>query len=78
MDSVRKVRFGVSEAGSYVLTIISPVPPALYVNEGALTGVSEPFERKTALTLADAMVAIRSAASPSRRPPWLTPFSGAF
>jgi len=62
LDSVRKVRFGMAEAGSYVLTIISPVPPALNVNDSALTGVSEPFERKTALTLADAMVAIRSAA----------------
>jgi hypothetical protein len=62
MDSVRKIRFGVPEAGSYVLTIISPVPPALNVNERALPGMSEPFERKTALTLATAMGAIRSAA----------------
>jgi hypothetical protein len=62
MDSVRKVRFGVPEAGSYVLTIISPVPPALNVNEHTLPGMSEPFERKTALMLADAMVATGAAA----------------
>jgi hypothetical protein len=62
MDSVRKIRFGVSEVGSYVLTIIAPVPPALNVNERALPEMSEPFERKTALTLATAMGAIRSAA----------------
>ncbi|MBO0797904.1 MAG: hypothetical protein J2P31_03705 [Blastocatellia bacterium] len=62
LDSVRKVRFGVSGAGSYVLTIISPVPPALEVDEHALPGISEPFERKTALTLANAMWATRSAA----------------
>jgi hypothetical protein len=62
MDSVRKVRFGVSGVGSYVLTIISPVPPALNVDDRTLAGISEPFERKTVLTLANAMWAIRSAA----------------
>jgi hypothetical protein len=62
LESTRKVRFGVSEAGSYVLAIISPVPPALNVDEHTLAGISEPFERKTALTLATAMGAIRSAA----------------
>jgi hypothetical protein len=62
MDSARKVRFGVPGTGSYVLTIISPVPPALSVDEHTLAGMPEPFERKTALTLANAMWAIRSAA----------------
>jgi hypothetical protein len=62
MDSARKVLFGVPGAGSYVLTIISPVPPALSVDEHTLAGMPEPFERKTALTLANAMWAIRSAA----------------
>jgi hypothetical protein len=62
MDSARKVRFGAPGIGSYVLTIISPVPPALNVDEHTLTGMSEPFERKTALTLANAMWATRSAA----------------
>jgi hypothetical protein len=62
VDSARKVRFGVSGAGSYVLTIISPVPPALNIEERTLAGMPEPFERKTALTLANAMWAIRSAA----------------
>jgi hypothetical protein len=74
MDSVRKVRFGVSEAGSYVLTIISPVPPALHVNERTLPAISEPFERKTALTLANAMGAIRAAARRSAETGNVEPF----
>jgi hypothetical protein len=71
---VRKIRFGVSEAGSYVLTIIAPVPPALNVNERALPEMSEPFERKTSLTLASAMGAIRSAARRSAETGNAAPF----
>jgi hypothetical protein len=59
LDSVRKVRFGMSESSSYVLTIIVPVPPALNVGDRVPSEASEPFERKTALTLAEALRAVR-------------------
>ena len=65
LESIRKIRFGQPERGSYVLTIISPLPPALNANELPLTGTTEPFERKTAVTLAEALAAVRSAAQRS-------------
>src|SRR5262249_46709507 len=50
LDSVRKIRFGLSEGSSYVLTIVSPVTPALNVDRQQSPGTSEPFERRIALT----------------------------
>lgn len=62
LESLRNIRFGEPERGSYVLTILSPLPPALNANELPQTGTTDPFERKTALTLAESLAAIRSAA----------------
>lgn len=65
LESARNVRFGQPERGSYVLTIISTLPPALNSNELPFSGTTEPFERKTALMLVEALGAVRAAAQRS-------------
>jgi hypothetical protein len=63
MDYLRKVRLGQTEPGSYVLTIISRVPPSLSAGDGKLFDVEEPFERKVTQTLATALAAARASAA---------------
>ena len=66
VDYMRKVRIGPSERGSYVLTIISRVPPALSVpQDGRLFDTEEPFERQVTLTLADSLNAAKDASEKS-------------
>ena len=63
-DYLSKVRMGQTERGSYVLTILSPVAPAL-VSEGELPlGLepAEPYERRVTRTLAEGLAALGSAA----------------
>ena len=47
------------QRGSYILTIISPVSPSLYVGKNLIG--DEPFERKTMRTLAEAIHALETA-----------------
>ena len=59
-----KVRMGQTERGSYVLTILSPVAPAL-APEGELPldlAPSEPYERQVTRTLAEGLAAMEQAA----------------
>jgi len=58
------VRMGQTERGSYVLTILSPVAPAL-APEGELPldlAPSEPYERQVTRTLAEGLAAMEQAA----------------
>ncbi|HKX29569.1 MAG TPA: hypothetical protein VJ302_17905 [Blastocatellia bacterium] len=78
LDYVRRVRFGLSEGSSYVLTIVSPVPPGLNFDEHLLSDYSqEPFERKIALTLAGALKSVRAAAQRSAATGNVEPFRDA-
>ena len=61
LDYVRRTRLGQTEQGSFVLTIISRVPPSLAGQNGPLLGVEEPFERRVTQTLADSLSAVRRA-----------------
>lgn len=59
-----KVRMGQTERGSYILTILSPVAPAL-VSEGELPldlEPPEPYERQVIRTLAESLAALEGAA----------------
>lgn len=59
-----RVRMGQTERGSFVLTILSPVPPSLKSEQGALFPVEppEPYERTVTRTLAEALAAVSHAA----------------
>jgi hypothetical protein len=61
-DYLRRVRFGQTERGSFVVTIISRVPPSLSAGNGHLVEVEEPYERRVTRTLARALAAVRAAA----------------
>ncbi len=59
-----QVRMGQTERGSYILNILSPVPPAL-VSDGELPlGLEpgEPYERQVIRTLAESLAALEGAA----------------
>ena len=63
-DYLSKVRMGQTERGSYILTILSPVAPAL-VSEGELPldlETPEPYERQVIRTLAEGLAALEHAA----------------
>jgi len=63
-EYLSKVRMGQTERGSYVLTILSPVAPAL-APEGELPldlEPSEPYERRVTRTLAEGLAAMEQAA----------------
>lgn len=65
MDYLSRVRMGQTEQGSYILKILSPVPPAL-APEGELPlelEPPEPYERQVTRTLAEGLVAMERAAS---------------
>jgi hypothetical protein len=64
MDYLGHVRMGQTERGSYVLTILSPVPPELRPAQGTLLPVEpeDPYERKVTRTLIDALKALEEAA----------------
>ncbi len=57
-----RVRLGQTERGSYVLTILSPVPPSLRAVDPYAAIPAEPFERRVTFTLAQALNAARTAA----------------
>lgn len=62
MEHVRRVRIGQSERGSYVLTVISRVPPALHTRTAQLFEMDIPFERQVTQTLAQSLQALDRAA----------------
>jgi hypothetical protein len=61
-EYLRRTRLGQTEQGSFVLTIISHVPPSLAGKNGELFEPEEPFERRVTQTLAHALGAVRRAA----------------
>jgi hypothetical protein len=74
---VEKLRMGQTERGSYVMTIQSPVPPALQgdlFSEEDLPESSEPFERRVSKTLMRAIAALREAADESAATGDIRPF----
>jgi hypothetical protein len=74
---IEKLRMGQTERGSFVMTIQSPVPPAL---QGALfpqedlPEAAEPFERRVTKTLMRAIAALREAADESAATGDIRPF----
>ncbi len=66
MEHVRKVRIGQSERGSYIITVVSRVPPLLHTDPELALGTDPPFERQVMRTLADALA--RWIGQPSRPP----------
>ena len=63
-DYLQRVRMGQTERGSFVLTILSPVPPNLKSEQGALFAVEppDPYERTVTRTLARSLAAGAAAA----------------
>lgn len=62
IDHVRKVRIGQTERGSYVVTVLSRVPPELHGQFGKLFETDTPYERRVTETLANSLVALNDAA----------------
>jgi hypothetical protein len=62
LNYMKGAKFGQTEHGSYVITIISPVstPPGAILSEGLVP--EEPFGRRVIHTLASAVVEVRAAA----------------
>ncbi|MEW6349129.1 MAG: hypothetical protein AB1646_08700 [Thermodesulfobacteriota bacterium] len=62
MEHVRRVRIGQSERGSYVVTVISRVPPVLHTRTEESFEMEIPFERQVTQTLAQSLRALDRAA----------------
>lgn len=78
-DYMEKVRLGQTEHGSFVVTLLAPVPPALQVQQIPLWPVpeDEPFERLVTRRLADGLQAASYAAEQATRTGEHTPFQQA-
>jgi hypothetical protein len=63
-DYIRTLRLGQSERGSYVLTVLSPVPPHLQPAQPSFFPMEPepPFERQAVLQVSKALTALRAAA----------------
>ncbi len=67
---MERVRLGQTEQGSFIVTLLAPVPPALdLLSQGAFWPIEteEPFDRKVTRTLAKALDASRRAAESAVR-----------
>jgi hypothetical protein len=71
------LRLGQSERGSYVLTVLSRVPPHLTSSNGQLFEMEEPFARRAMWTLSRALRAIREAADAALSSGRFDPFTKA-
>jgi hypothetical protein len=78
-EYLEKVRIGQTERGSFVLTILSPVPPSLKSEPGALFPLElpEPYERVVTRTLARSLVAVSTAAETAAAQGNMKPFEDA-
>jgi hypothetical protein len=76
IEYVSRIRLGQTQQGSYVVAILSPVPPSLDVEScaGAAAVLDEPFERRVTMTLARATAGARSAAELAAGTGALQPF----
>ena len=75
-DYLQRVRMGQTERGSFVLTILSPVPPTLKSEQGALFAVDppDPNARTVTRTLARSLAAISAAAETAAAQGDMQPF----
>lgn len=62
IDHVRRVRIGQTERGSYIVTVMSRVPPVLHGHAGMLFETEAPFERRVTEMLANSLLALNNAA----------------
>ena len=72
VDYIKKVRLGQTERGSFVITLQSPVPPALRT----AVQLEQPFERQVIETLSNSLSAVHSAARQATASGDLEPFRG--
>jgi hypothetical protein len=80
MDYLNHVQMGQTERGSFVLTILSPVPPALRPSQASLLPESEPedpFERKVTSTLMNSIYALEAASREATSKSDMEPFQSA-
>jgi hypothetical protein len=75
-DYLQRVRMGQTERGSFVLTILSPVPPTLKSEQSALFPVEppDPYERTVTRTLARSLSAVSAAAETAAAQGDMQPF----
>lgn len=78
-DYLQRVRMGQTERGSFVLTILSPVPPTLKSEQSALFPVEppDPYERTVTRTLARSLAAVSAAAETAAAQGDMQPFINA-
>lgn len=77
-DFVQALQLGPSERGSYVLTVLSPVPPLLQPSLFDSEAYADPpFERRAVLQLRDALSALRVAADDAMTSSSMTAFDEA-
>jgi hypothetical protein len=76
MDYLSHVRMGQTERGSFVLTLLSPVSPALRVDQQAAATL-EPFERSVTRTLVAGLCALGEASRDAAISGVFTPFEAA-
>lgn len=74
MEYLRKVRLGPTEAGSFIITIESPVSPKLQQTPDPTEDPYPPFERSVVLTMAQSLSAVRTALSDTAASGSITPF----
>jgi hypothetical protein len=75
-----RVRMGQTEQGSFIVTLLAPVPPALdFLGQGTFWPIEaeEPFERKVTRTLTKALQASRRAAESAVRGSGMSAFQQA-
>lgn len=77
MDYLRDVRMGQTERGSFILTLLTPVPPELKDPQGNLFEAPEPYERRVTLTLFRALAALDEAARAAAMDGDMAPFKAA-
>lgn len=61
-DFLQRVRFAPPESGSFIITILSPVPPVVQLDMLEDEATPPPFERQSTLMLANAVLSVRRSA----------------
>lgn len=77
MDYLRDVRMGQTERGSFILTLLTPVPPELKDLQDDLFEAAEPYERRVTRTLFRALAALDEAARAAGVDGDMAPFQAA-
>lgn len=77
MEHVRRVRIGQSERGSYVMTVMTRVTPALRSSSGQLFEAEPPYDRRVTQTLAQSLSALAGATEQAALSQRMDAFDGA-